>query len=121
MSECTTKQNVKRIENSFFGCHDTIRYGFRSVSHELRDAHPIEFSVQNSENTLIKSRLATIENIFGPAYATDFAMDLKALSSGNRCNRLSHDILLGNDLKIDFADVFRCSSVERRLHNLEEQ
>lgn len=94
-----------------YGVHDTMRYGIRSVAHEVKPKHVLQVQLEQEQQMKAVNKYITAGKVFGAHMPLRLQME-KALvgSVGGRhgfmpSSNLALSVLNGDDEDIDFCDI----------------
>ncbi|KAJ3203296.1 hypothetical protein HDU67_010275 [Dinochytrium kinnereticum] len=95
--------------DSFYGVHDSLRNGMKTVRGDVMPGHPLESSLRNWEETQDRLHLNLAQRLHGAHMPVRIHMERFLLSQPKKMpvlknSNLGLDILAGRDTDIDFED-----------------
>ncbi|KAJ1501426.1 hypothetical protein HMI54_009998, partial [Coelomomyces lativittatus] len=92
-----------------FGVHDTLRYGFHSVAHQITQKHPLEIHVQKDQEVTQQRQYTLLQKIYGSHLPLRLQMEKHLVSLKPVCpllpsHHLALSILEGKDETLEIED-----------------
>lgn len=109
-SKQPAKASISDTANSF-GLHDTLIYGPRNLTDEIKSTNPLQARLENWDETQRNLKLTMHRNIYGLHAPVRQLMERKIVSYNPHMpamprSNIHLDILEGRDETLDVADFF---------------
>ncbi|KAJ1910756.1 hypothetical protein IWQ60_010485 [Tieghemiomyces parasiticus] len=110
-STAATQASIESTATEY-GTHDTLRYGVRSLRHEITQTHPLEASLRQWRATQTQTRNQLHRRLYGLHAPIRSTMERRIVSEISRFqnptslahSNLALDILEGRDETLDVED-----------------